>query len=78
MVEISALKGTGITEAAQAAVQAAQDTKTVPQHCFSGVVEHALALAEQRYSSVFEQEPLHCRLPHSVTILLYSGIRHAD
>ena len=32
VVEISALKGTGITEAAQAAVQAAKDTKTVPQH----------------------------------------------
>ena len=30
VVEISALKGTGITEAAQAAVQAAKDTKTVP------------------------------------------------
>ena len=43
VVEISALKGTGITEVAQAAVQAAKDTKTVPQHCFSGVVEHALA-----------------------------------
>ena len=47
VVEISALKGTGITEAAQAAVQAAQDTKTVPQHCFSGVVEHALAHIEE-------------------------------
>lgn len=32
VVEISALKGTGITEAAQAAVQAAKDTKTVHQH----------------------------------------------
>ena len=47
VVEISALKGTGITEAAQAAVQAAKDTKTVPQHCFSGVVEHALAHIEE-------------------------------
>ena len=47
VVEISALKGTGITEAAQAAVQAAKETKTVPQHCFSGVVEHALAHIEE-------------------------------
>ena len=43
VVEISALKSTGITEAAEAAVQAAKDTKTVPQICFSSVVEHALA-----------------------------------
>ena len=42
VVEISALKNTGITEAAEAAVQAAKDTKTVPQICFSNVVEHAL------------------------------------
>ena len=47
VVEISALKGTGITEVAQAAVQAAKDTNTVPQHCFSGVVEHALAHIEE-------------------------------
>lgn len=46
-VEISALKGTGILEAAEAAVEAAQGTKTVPQHRFSGPVEHAIAHIEE-------------------------------
>ena len=46
-VEISALKGTGITEAAQAAVEAANSTRTVPMHSFSGPVEHALAHIEE-------------------------------
>ena len=47
VVEISALKGTGVTEAAEAAITAAQSGKTVPQHTFSGVVEHALAHIEE-------------------------------
>ena len=47
VVEISALKGTGITEAANAAIEAANNTKTIPQHTFSGVVEHALAHIEE-------------------------------
>ena len=47
VVEISALKGTGVMEAAEAAIQAAQGTKTVPQHTFSGPVEHALAHIEE-------------------------------
>ncbi len=47
IVEISALKGTGITEAAEAAIQAARGTKTVPMHTFSGVVEHAIAHIEE-------------------------------
>lgn len=47
VVEISALKGTGIMEATEEAVRAAQGTKTVPQHSFSGVVEHALAHIEE-------------------------------
>ena len=47
VVEISALKGTGIQEAAEAAVQAAQHGPTVPQHTFTGVVEHALAHIEE-------------------------------
>jgi ferrous iron transport protein B len=47
VMEVSALKGTGVMEAADAAVQAAQGTKTVPQHSFSGVVEHALAHIEE-------------------------------
>lgn len=47
VVEISALKGTGITEAAEAAVAAAKGEKTLPQHSFSGTVEHALAHIEE-------------------------------
>ncbi len=47
VVEISALKGTGITEAAEAAIRAAKGGKTVPQHTFSGPVEHALAHIEE-------------------------------
>ncbi len=47
VVEISALKGTGVTEAAEAAVAAATGAKTVPQHTFSGPVEHALAHIEE-------------------------------
>lgn len=47
VLEISALKGTGVAEAAEAAVQAAKDGKTVPQHTFSGSVEHALAHIEE-------------------------------
>lgn len=48
VVEISALKNTGIMEAAEEAIAAAKSTKTVPQHSFSGVVEHALAHIEER------------------------------
>ncbi len=47
VVEISALKGTGIDEAAEAAIAAAQKKKTVPTHSFSGAVEHALAHIEE-------------------------------
>ena len=47
VVEISALKGTGIMEAAEAAIEAAEGTKTVPQHSFSGAVEHAIAHIEE-------------------------------
>ena len=47
IVEISALKGTGIMEAAEAAIDAAKNTKTVPMHTFSGVVEHAIAHIEE-------------------------------
>ena len=47
IVEISALKGTGVMEAAEAAIQAAKETKTVPMHTFSGPVEHALAHIEE-------------------------------
>ena len=47
VVEISALKGDGTMDAAEAAIKAAQGAKTVPQHKFSGVVEHALAHIEE-------------------------------
>ena len=47
IVEISALKGTGIMEAADAAIEAAKGTKTIPQHSFSGCVEHAVAHIEE-------------------------------
>ena len=47
IVEISALKGTNVMEAAEEAIKAAQETKTVPQHSFSGPVEHALAHIEE-------------------------------
>jgi len=48
IVEISALKGDGVMEAAEAAVKAAQDkTKTIPMHTFSGPVEHAIAHIEE-------------------------------
>ena len=47
VIEISALKGTGITQAAEAAIAAAESGKTVPMHTFSGVVEHAIAHIEE-------------------------------
>ncbi len=47
IVEISALKGDGVDEVAEAAIKAAKGTKTVPQHTFSGAVEHALAHIEE-------------------------------
>ena len=47
VVEISALKGTGVMEAAEAAIEAAKSGKTVPLHTFSGPVEHALAHIEE-------------------------------
>ena len=46
-VEISALKGTGITEAADLAIEQAKNGRTIPQHRFSGEVEHAIAHIEE-------------------------------
>lgn len=48
ITEISAIKGTGLNEAAEAAVNAAHKAKTVPQHRFSGAVEHAVAHIERK------------------------------
>lgn len=47
VIEISALKGTGIADAANAAIDAAAEEPTIPRHSFSGVVEHALAHIEE-------------------------------
>ena len=47
IIEISALKGDGVMEAAEAAVEAARGVKTVPMHTFSGPVEHAIAHIEE-------------------------------
>ena len=70
MVEISALKGTGIDEAVEAAVEAAKSEKTEHRHIYSGPVEHALAhieeaavhdmpIEQQRWYAVkiFERDP---------------------
>ena len=47
VVEISALKETGITEAAEAAIAAAKSGSILPNHTFSGRVEHTLAHIEE-------------------------------
>ena len=47
VVEISALKGDGVMEAAEAAIDAAKNGKTVPMHTFSGPVEHTIAHIEE-------------------------------
>ena len=47
VVEISALKGDGIEEAAEAAIAAAKSGKTMPHHIFSGEVEHTIAHIEE-------------------------------
>ena len=56
VVEISALKGTGIMQAAQAAIHAAESVKTVPMHSFSGAVEHAIAHIEEAALHEMPQE----------------------
>lgn len=47
VVEISALKSEGISEAAQKAIEAALSGPRVPTHLFSGEVEHAIAHIEE-------------------------------
>ena len=47
VMEISALKGKGTIEAAEAAIDAAENAKTIPMHTFSGAVEHAIAHIEE-------------------------------
>jgi len=47
VIEVSALKGTGVSEAAEAAIRAAGGARTIPRHSFSGSVEHTLAHIEE-------------------------------
>ena len=56
IVEISALKGTNVMEAAEEAIKAASQTKTVPQHAFSGAVEHAIAHIEEAVVHTLPEE----------------------
>lgn len=56
IVEISALKGTGVMEAAEEAIKAAKETKTVPQHTFTGPVEHAIAHIEEAVVHTLPEE----------------------
>ena len=56
VLEISALKNTGIKEAAEAAVRAAEGDRSVPKHRFSGGVEHALAHIEELTLHNFPEE----------------------
>ena len=56
VVEISALKGTGIQEAAEAAIKASFGPKTVPMHTFSGPVEHAIAHIEEAVLHAMPEE----------------------
>ena len=56
VTEISALKGYGIMEAAEAAMEAAENGKTVPMHTFSETVERALAHIEAAVHGFLEEQ----------------------
>ncbi|MCI5604044.1 MAG: ferrous iron transporter B [Clostridia bacterium] len=56
VVEISALKGEGITEAAEMAIKAAENGKTVPMHKFAGAVEYAITHIEEAVDMPEEQQ----------------------
>ena len=56
VVEISALKGEGVNEAAEAAITASKQGKTLPMHNFSGPVEHAIAHIEEALFHDLPQE----------------------
>ena len=47
IIEISALKGRNVNEAAELAIEAAKSSKGAPMHRFSGSVEHAVAHIEE-------------------------------
>ena len=52
VMSISALKGDGVMDAAEEAVKAAKNGKTIPLHTFSGPVEHAIAHMKKRSSMI--------------------------
>lgn len=54
VVEISALKGESLEEAAQIAIEEAKNGKASPMHYYSGIVEHALAHIEE--ATIHEME----------------------
>ena len=56
IVEISALKQTGLMEAAEIAVEVAATGSFVPKHIFSGEVEHTLAHIEEACVHEMEDE----------------------
>ena len=56
IIEISALKGTGITEAANEAIKAAKEKRTNLSHSFSGTIEHAIAHIEEAALHNFPEE----------------------
>ncbi|MBR1837574.1 MAG: ferrous iron transporter B [Kiritimatiellae bacterium] len=59
VVEISALKGEGVTEAAEAAVAAAADkTPAEAPHVFKGSVEHAIAHIEESIQNIVPKAQL--------------------
>ena len=59
VVELSALKGDGVQEAAESAIDAAKNGKTVPMHTFSGAVEHAIAHIEEAAVHNLPEEQQH-------------------
>ena len=56
VVEVSALKGDGVKEAAETAIKAAKSGKTIPMHKFSGPVEHAIAHIEEAAVHTLSEE----------------------
>ena len=59
VVEVSALKGDGVKEAAETAIKAAKGGKTIPMHKFSGPVEHAIAHIEEAVVHTMPEEQQH-------------------
>ena len=59
VVEVSALKGDGVKEAAETAIKAAKSGKTIPMHKFSGPVEHAIAHIEEAAVHTLPEEQQH-------------------